>query len=400
MSVSFTTSELIRFSNGIRWEKNMDMRKTLAGTGIVLTGILGTAHAETQVTLYGLLDAGVAYQTGKAGTKDLSRGVNGGSYHSRLGFGSGEQSRSRWGLRGTEDLGDGWQAVFNIESQFDIGSGDEQQSGRLFGRRATVGLARRGIGVVELGRQRNIASDFFSSIDPFGIDFLQANMGTAFSAANDVRYDNSIMFRSDSWNGFRVGFGYSFNYDDVDKESRFQTTSNNHAVTAGLAYQDGPLDVALTYDQQFRYPDQPQPKQAILGAAYDFEVIKVSAAYGWTKDGVLSAQDFALIDGAGNPNTPASGTGTTNDDFTWDGLKINSYMVGLSMPIGASTIMGSYQRADPNKGLDAMDVYSVGYTYDLSKRTNLYAFASYANRAAFVDGNKMVTVATGIRHRF
>jgi predicted porin len=76
-------------------------------------------------------------------------------------------------------------------------------------------------------------------------------------------------------------------------------------------------------------------------------------------------------------------------------------MVGVSAPIGgASNVFASWQRADPNKNLYAMDVYSLGYTYDLSKRTNLYALASYADGAAFIKGDKMSTVGVGIRHRF
>lgn len=379
----------------------MKLTKTLLA-GAILACVGGTAVAETQVTLYGLIDLGVTYQRGKVGTDAMNRATYGGDYHSRIGMNSGIQSGSRWGMRGTEDLGDGLQAVFVLESGFEANNGNRAQGNRLFGRQATVGLKSETLGQVDLGRQTNIASKYFSAIDPFALGYLNSTMGSAFSAANTVRYDNMAMYQTPTWNGFQAGVGYSFNVDDVNRPGGFKTGSKNHAVTTGLRYNHGPLDVVFSYDQQFLNPDQPQPKQAILGAAYDFEVLKLSLAYGWGKDGVMSGQeDLGFFEGLANPNTPAKGMGTTENAFTWKGLQINSYLVGLSAPIGgASNVFGSWQRAAPNKGLEDMDIYSVGYTYDLSKRTNLYSVASYVDGAAFVEGNRMMTVGVGVRHRF
>ncbi|MVW73565.1 MULTISPECIES: porin [unclassified Bordetella] len=379
----------------------MKLTKTLLA-GAILAGMSGTALAETQVTLYGLIDTGLTYQRGKVGTDDQNRGEYGGDYHSRFGMTDGIQSGSRWGLRGTEDLGDGVQAVFVLEGGFNSSNGRRKQGDRLFGRQATVGLQSDAWGRLDLGRQTNIASKYFADIDPFSLSYLNASMGSAFSAANTVRYDNMVMYQTPSYSGFQFGIGYSFNVDDVSRPGGFKTNDNSRGVTTGLRYNNGPLAVVVSYDQQFLKPNQPQPKQAIIGAAYDFEVVKLSLAYGWGKDGVLSGQeDFGFYGGGVNTNTPARGQGDTIDAFTWKGLKINSYLVGVSAPVGgASNVFASWQRADPNKGLEAMDIYSVGYTYDLSKRTNLYTFASYADAAGFVDGNKMTTVGVGLRHRF
>ncbi|VFR16090.1 outer membrane porin [plant metagenome] len=383
----------------------MYAKKSKILAGALLAGSLGAsavAQAETSVTLYGLIDAGLVYQRGKVGRTDGARPEYGGDYQSRLSTGANQQSGSRWGLRGSEDLGDGLRAIFVLESGFSPTTGRSGQRDRLFGRQATLGLAHDAYGRIDLGRQKNVASNFLKGIDPFELDFLQATAGTAFSAANSVRYDNSVLYHTPVWGGFQAAVGYSFEFDeDRTVPGAFENDEKNRAVTAGLRYASGPLEVALTYDQQFRHPSAPQPKQAILGAAYDLEVLKISAAYGYTKDGLLSGQDIDLVAGRNNPNTPARGTGTTNQDFTWKGLTVHSYLVGLSAPVGASgKVLGSYQRADPNKNLSATDVYSLGYLHDLSKRTNLYAFASYANRAAFVYGNKMTTVGVGLRHRF
>jgi GBP family porin len=384
-------------------DRDVDMKltKTLLA-GAILAGLSGAAVAETQVTLYGLIDLGVTYQRGKVGVDSVNRATYGSGYSSRIGMNNGIQSGSRWGLRGTEDLGDGLQAVFVLESGFGASNGERHQGDRLFGRQATIGLKSNEFGQLDLGRQTNIASKYFASIDPFELNYLNSTMGSAFSAANTVRYDNMVMYQTPSFSGFQAGVGYSFNVDDVNRPGGFKTSDNSRAVTAGVRYDNGPLNVALTYDQQFLKPSQPQPKQFILGGAYDFEVVKLALAYGRSTDGVMAGQEtFDFLGGRANPNSPAKGQGDTSDAFTWKGLKINSYMVGLSAPIGgASKVFGSWQRADPNKGLEAMDIYSVGYTYDLSKRTNVYTMASYSDAASFVDGNKMVTVGVGLRHRF
>jgi len=378
----------------------MKLSKTLL-VGAALAAMAGTAAAETSVTLYGLIDTGLVYQRGKVGTSDANRGLYGRDYHTRLGMRSGVQSGSRFGLRGVEDLGDGLHVNFVLENGFNSGNGLEQQDKRLFGRRATVGLSSDAWGSLDLGRRTNIASDWFGAIDPFHTDFWTASMGTAFSAANTLRYDNMVMYQSPSFGGFQFGGGYSFSFDDVTRQTDFRTKENNRAITAGLRYSGGPLQVVFTYDKQMLKPNQPSPEQFIIGAAYDFEVVKLSLAYGRSTDGVMIGQGYDLMGGRANPNTPARGLGGTNGSFTWDGLRINSYLVGVSAPIGsASNVFASWQHASPNKGLENMNVYSVGYTYDLSKRTNLYALGSYNDAAAFVDGDKMLTVGVGLRHRF
>ena len=373
------------------------MRKTLL-VGALLAGFTGSALAETSVTLYGLLDTGLIYQRAKVGRTDDARGANGGDYQSRFGLQSGQQSGSRWGMRGVEDLGNGMSANFVLESGFSVNSGRHEQDSRLFGRRATVGL-NSAAGSLDFGRQTNVASRYFETIDPFALDFYQANMGTTFGAANTVRYDNSVVYETPIYAGFQFAAGYSFAFDESDDQVvGFRTKENNRAATTGVRYTDGPLQVALTYDQQFRKPNQPQPKQAIVGAAYDFEVAKISAAYGWGRDGALSGAGLPLADGREDNR---NGLGGTNGDFTWNGLKVNSYMVGVSAPIGATTaLFGSWQRAKPNEGLTPTNVYSVGSTYELSKRTNLYAYGSYAQNYAFIDGNRATTVGLGVRHQF
>ncbi|MCD0501708.1 porin [Bordetella petrii] len=369
------------------------MKKTLLAAAL-LAGFAGVAQAETSVTLYGIIDTGIGYNKVKGDGFDASR----------IGMINGVQNGSRWGLRGTEDLGDGLQAVFQLESGFSSSNGNSAQGGRLFGRQATIGLQSDSWGRLDFGRQTNITSKYFGSIDPFGAGFGQANIGMGISAANTVRWDNMVMYQTPSYSGFQFGVGYSFSVDDEGGSDRvgFQTANNVRGITTGLRYVNGPLNVALTYDQLNASNNQLQdevdatPRSYGIGASYDFEILKLSLAYARTTDGWFGGQGI---------NGISSGDSLVSNAFA-DGFKANSYMVGLSAPIGgASKLFGSWQMVDPSNDRltgddEKMNVFSLGYTYDLSKRTNLYAYGSYADSYAFIDELKSTSVGVGIRHRF
>ena len=374
------------------------MKKTLLAAAL-LAGFAGVAQAETSVTLYGIIDTGIGYNKVKGDGWDSG---------SRVGMINGVQNGSRWGLRGTEDLGDGLQAVFQLESGFSSSNGNSAQGGRLFGRQATIGLQSDSWGRLDFGRQTNIASKYFGSIDPFGAGFTQANIGVGLSAANTVRYDNMVMYQTPSYSGFQFGIGYSFSVDDNTGDADrvgFRTADNVRGITTGLRYVNGPLNVALSYDQLNASNQQAQdevdatPRMYAIGASYDFEVVKLALAYGRTTDGWFAGQGVAGLQLGPNES------GLGGNVFA-DGFKSNSYLVGLTAPIGgASKLFGSWQMVDPSNdrltgGDETMNVFSLGYTYDLSKRTNLYAYGSYAKNYAFLDDVKSTAVGVGIRHRF
>jgi predicted porin len=388
------------------------MKKTLLAAAL-LAGFAGVAQAETSVTLYGIIDTGIGYNK-ISGAPD-SAGKNG----SKFGMINGVQNGSRWGLRGSEDLGDGLRAVFQLESGFDSGNGKSGQGNRLFGRQATVGLASDSWGQLDFGRQTNIASKYFGSIDPFGAGFGQANIGTGMSAANTARYDNMVMYQTPSFSGFQFGVGYSFSADESNakdstspdsKRVGFRTADNVRAITTGLRYVNGPLNVALSYDQLKASNNQAQkevdatPRSYMIGASYDFEVVKVALAYARTTDGWFTSGNPAGASGSFTVDGKDRQLGFSSNAFAKD-FKANSYLLGLSAPIGgASNVFGTWQRVSANKELtgdDAtMNIFSLGYTYDLSKRTNLYAYGSYAKNYAFNDGVKSTAVGVGLRHRF
>ncbi|CAB3633940.1 MAG: porin [Achromobacter sp.] len=392
------------------------MKKNLL-VAAILASFAGAAQAETSVTLYGVVDTGIGYNkiSGHTSMMDdtgVSRDVD--LSGSRVGMINGIQGGSRWGLKGSEDLGDGLRAMFTVESGFDSGNGQSQQS-RLFNRQATVGLANDSWGSLEFGRQTTLSGNFLAEIDPFYTSFTQANIGTTFSAANTMRWDNMIMYRSPWTDGFQFAVGYSFNADSTDaNQSGFRTADNARGITAGLRYVNGPLNVSMTYDQlnssnQARdiaangrertingtpteFNHDITPRQYALGISYDLEVVKLAAAYARTTNGLFVMQDLPV--GSLNENSGAY--------LYSDGFKANSYMLGATLPLGgAGSLFGSWQHlASTDSDDPKMNVWSVGYTYDLSKRTSLYAYGSYGKNYLLVDGLNSTAGGVGIHHRF
>jgi len=373
------------------------MKKTLIAAAL-LAGFAGAAHAQTSVTLYGIIDVGLGYNKIKVPNKVQA---NFGS-RSRIGMIDGRQSGSRWGLRGSEDLGDGLRAVFQLESGFEASDGDLAQDGRLFGRHATLGLASDSWGQLDFGRQSNVASKYFGSIDPFAAGFSYSALGHGISSTNTRRLDNMVLYQTPSIEGFQLGVGYSFNSNETTNEQSFKTHNNFRSFTAGVKYQNGPLYIAVAYDQvkSAAATEKAKPKVYAIGAAYDFEVAKVAAAYGRTSDGWLNGAGAAGLGSAGN----SYGT----DRFR-KGFKADSFMLGVTAPIAdGSKVFASWQRIKPKNDKlfgagsddDTSSVYSLGYTYDLSKRTNLYAHTSYVSNYAFNDGVKSTMVGAGLRHSF
>jgi predicted porin len=196
---------------------------------------------------------------------------------------------------------------------------------------------------------------------------------------------------------------YANNGVVTDGSYNFGTTNNQRAITLGAQYVNGPVQVVATYDQVMPQDNLPggtasTPKSWILGGSYDFKVVKASLAYGQTRGGWVTGTQ--PINGSGvNPSWTNGGVLFT------DGFGANSYLVGLTAPINAqSKAFASYQAANPTGNLTdsgaAQSVYSVGYSYDFSKRTSAYAYASYANNYAMIDGVKSTALGVGVRHAF
>ena len=381
------------------------MKKSLLCAALI-AGFAGAATAETSVTLYGRVDGGIGYQQFKGTNPETGESFKG----TNTGMANGIMGGNLWGLKGAEDLGDGLQAVFVLENGFNLNDGS---SGSMFDRQATVGLQSSSWGRLDLGRQTTVSSKYLAGVaSPFGKDWGQASVGSAFSAINSVRYNNMVTYQTPKFSGFQLGLNYSFS-GEGDQE--FKTSGgdepNDVAWGVALRYGNGPIELGLSYDQyktsEVRVDGiggdrDTSIKSWNLAGAYDFDVVKLHAGVGQTRNGWfkhVSAIDYRQIDGTADMEGRMS-WGADND------AKVNSYTLGLSAPVGANgKVLASWVMADPKNGFsdfqrDKQHIYSLGYTYKLSKRTNLYALGSYGTGIHFYDDLKATQFAVGLRHQF
>jgi predicted porin len=355
------------------------MKKSLLALA-VFGAFAGAASAQSSVTVYGVVDANVART--QAGADKVTSMNN------------GEQSQSRIGFKGVEDLGNGLKATFNLENGFDLSNGAQGQDSTLaFSRLAWVGL-EGGFGTVRLGRQDLPIYLAMDSVDPFGTGTL-GDIGTLFESLDSKpRLSNMLYYKTPTFAGFTVEGSYTFGETAGDN-----TTGSSYGVVG--AYENGPLLVRLGYNllngknatltapvttvAGVAVPTDAKNKDLFAGASYDFGVVKLHAAYLKSK-----------ID-------DVPGIGETYD--------AKSGMIGISVPLGAGTFLADFTKISEDKFAADNDSkkYSLGYVYSLSKRTNLYTTVARvtngddATRAAYgtaLAGESSTGYQVGVRHTF
>ena len=206
------------------------MKKTLLALAVT-TLTAGAAHAQSSVTLYGLIDAGISYVSNSKGSKLFQESNN-------------AMNSDRWGLRGAEDLGGGLKAIFVLENGFSINNGQLGQGGLEFGRQAYVGLSSDQYGTVTLGRQYD---DVVQSLAPLALTGTQ-NGGTFFAHPydndnldNTFRVNNSLHYQSVNYAGFKLGATYGF--------SNSTSFSSNREYSVGATYNFAGFNFAAAYLQ-------------------------------------------------------------------------------------------------------------------------------------------------------
>ena len=323
----------------------------LAVAGLVSAPVM----AQSNVQIYGIVDMGYQYLGSSEASGDATK------LRSRSGIDSGLQSASRIGFRGTEDLGNGLSAFFNIEQGINADR-DSTPSGN---RQAFVGL-RGNFGQVSLGRQWAPARQFVSAIDPFSNDHI-GKMDNFY--VTQQRLDNSIIYTTPDFAGFKVGLAYSQNaIGDEAHTLRGDSRDNNRYWGITPTYSNGPLLVGASYYQIKNdadsaanpfFDDVEKRRSWDVGAAYDFGVIKAHAMYGQEKF----------------------------DRDTESDEKIKQWMVGLSAPVSeAGNVMASYTRSKFDSEGGRAGRWALGYTHALSKRTNLYAAVAKVNTNSSGEG--------------
>jgi predicted porin len=169
---------------------------------VALLGLTATVHAQSSVTLYGLIDESIQYVHNVAS----ANGKNG----NRVGMYAGNIQGNRFGLRGTEDLGGGLSAIFQLENGFNVNNGQLGQGGRMFGRQAWVGLASTSFGKLTFGRQYDPEVDLVQPLTGIGV------WGSTFAAPGDIdnqdngsRVNNAVKYTSPKIVGLQVEAMYA-----------------------------------------------------------------------------------------------------------------------------------------------------------------------------------------------
>lgn len=326
------------------------MKKSLLALA-VLGAFAGAASAQTNVTIYGIVDAAVErFDTNTTSATWALTDANT----------SFNKNGSRIGFKGTEDLGGGLSAIFTLENGFNVDNGTIGQGGRLFGRQAFVGL-QGGFGAVKLGRQYTPMHLALDTIDPFGTGM--AGSITRLFNNNGTRTDNTINY-SMSAAGLTGQLAYT-----LGEVAGSQSASRQ--IGLGLGYANGPINVQFAYQDANNATNTGDTKTALLGASYNLGVAKLHAAV----------------------QTDKTETGAVTS------VKDRNWMLGVSAPVGAGEVRASFLRSDDRLANADVDQYGLGYVHNLSKRTNVYT--SYARQndksVANVDNN---VFNVGVQHKF
>lgn len=360
------------------------------------------AQAQTSLTVFGVIDTGLAFQSRTAG-RDPIVFRQPASITNQFGFASGQQSGSRWGIRGEEHLGDGLKANFVYEASVDAGSGVSTG----FTRQSTLGLTSPDLGNIDLGRRLSPGTYAFAGIDPFDYSFDQSTLSTSLGASY-IRLSNLLAYRTPDMAGFTVFAGWSFDtglraINSPEPAGVFGTTNKFRALSTGLRYARDDWLLAGMFDVYYSPagPASSSVKQWNIGGTYDFKLVKVYGAFGQSIDGrVNGTRVYANVDTTGGV------TNTNGAVHFLPGARTNQWMVGLSAPITAdSRVFGSVQQLSPGGRYQAdlranQTTASVGATYALSRRTNFYAYYSYmAAPDMYASGNSQV-LGVGVRHLF
>ncbi|KVO51935.1 porin [Burkholderia stagnalis] len=374
------------------------MKKEVVGA-LSLAMISVAAHAQSSVTLYGMLDAGIAYTNNQSGKSAWQQG-------------SGLLSNTVFGLNGAEDLGGGLHALFRLESGFSLNNGTQSYRNTMFGRRAYVGLQSDRYGTLTLGRQ------YDSVVDMLG-PLAMSNNGDGNNLAahpfdndnvDDSFYiDNAVKYTSPTIAGVQFSGLYGF--------SNQPGFSSNRAYSAGVSYANGPVNLGAAYLQLNRggttlagalssndAPNFPAARQRVVGAggSYAFDRLTVGAL--WT---------HSMFD-----ETAASSLPGALNSLRFDNYEVNArYALNPAVSFaGAYTFTNG--RYDDATGTHRPKWHQVTLMadYALSKRTDVYVEGVYQHQFGVPSGatlgfaningvaasstNTQVVGTVGMRHRF
>jgi predicted porin len=378
----------------------------LSSLSLALLGAAGAAHAQSSVTLYGVLDDSIQY----VNNVNVS-----GSNKSSVGLAAGNLQGNRWGLKGTEDLGGGLKAVFQLENGFSPNSGamgSYNGSSKLFGRQAFVGLSSDQFGTVTIGRQYDPVVDLVQAVT------ADNYWGSTFTTPSDVdnndnssRTNNAIKYTSQTYAGFQFEAMYAFG-------GVAGSTGSGQTWSGAATYANGPFSVAAGY---IRMDNTGESKAARTAAGWsatsDGTFNSINLPYETAKSiGIASIGAQYVI----GPVT--AGLRYSNAQYKPDAYSAfastERYNVGagfVNYQLTPAALLGlgyTFTHGSGNGESASYNQISLGGDYNLSKRTDLYlvgayqrasgtgAVASVADYDDFSASNSQAIVSLGIRHKF
>lgn len=319
-----------------------------------------------EVSLYGSVSTGVLYTN----TPSLTGGENPQDSTNSFSMESGFWGDSIWGITGEEDLGNGWTVGFTLENEFSSDTGAMATGGEIFDSQAYLSIGNDTVKFA-FGKIGGLASaggdfDLLCGFDPMEAFMGPAGLG-AF-ASKDYASANMAVAEITPLEGLKVSL--MANAGDDDSEERW--SDRHHYYGIGLSYENGPLALAgiaemRKYDTKAAWTaagqDNDDSWTFTIAAAYDFEVVRPSFVY----QHVSKTREFAA-------SVPEDSPSAYNYD---------SFMLGATAPLGQGTLRATVQYVKGENEYDSKDeasatIFGLAYTYDMSKRTALYAGAYYS----------------------
>ncbi|MFT4068120.1 porin [Paraburkholderia sp.] len=378
---------------------------------IVLFGMLGAAacaHAQSNVTLYGLIDTSLVYTNNQKG---------GTAYQ----MSSGVESGSRWGLKGAEDLGAGFKAIFQLENGFSSTTGTLGQNGRMFGRAAYVGISSP-YGTVTAGRQNEPSADFVGPLIAANqwAGGIGAHPGNTDNLYVNGRISNSVKFLSQDYGGFRFGGLFSLGGTAGD-------FNNNRIWSVAAGYNRGPLSVGASYI------DTSRPNTALWDGTAGSAAISPNNTPIYS--GYASARTLSVASVAANYTLGAAKFGLVYSNSNFSDLGSPAASAPIARYKGATVVFDNYE-ANFNYQLTHALLLGVAYDYThtrgagnahynqvnlggdyfLSKRTDVYLTTAWQSASGIDSTGKaavaalwpvtassnshQIVAALGLRHKF
>ncbi|MDP3132501.1 MAG: porin [Burkholderiaceae bacterium] len=336
------------------------MKKSLIALAVLAS--TGAAMAQSSVTLYGRIDASVGKEeTGVGAAKTSKTQMFDNNF-----------TTSRWGMRGTEDLGGALKASFQFETEIKPTTG----ASTGFNRASWVGLSG-GFGGVKAGKTDSVYKDIFDSgvaNSLFDSEFTPYKIAYTGVSNYISRPNNQIRYDSPNFSGLTAGVTYGFE-DSTVAAGTPQTTA------LSLRYRTGPMDFGFANQKQDYKPATPlvagtpgDRTYNVFSASYNFGMAKVSAQF---------------------QNAKQSGGG-----------KDTEYNLGVAVPLGAFELSAGYANGTAKNNAGATigkgKAYAFGATYTLSKRTRLYGgyLTGDVKNAAGTKTADRTMYAVGVRHDF